>query len=54
MSFAFFFFSCLWVLGYFIARAKGDELIKEEDVLEPFPFFIFNHFTFFSIYQTYL
>ena len=34
----FFFFSlcCLWVLGYFTARAAGDELVKEEDILEPF------------------
>ena len=36
MIFAFFFFCCLWVLGYFTARAASEELVKEEDILEPF------------------
>lgn len=32
----FFFLCCLWVLGYFTARAASDELVKKEDILEPF------------------
>lgn len=32
----FFFFCRLWVLGYFTARAASDDLVREEDILEPF------------------
>lgn len=37
MTFVLFFFFCrLWVLGYFTARAASDDLVREEDILEPF------------------